>query len=138
FHLESERNAPRTSSVKTEEEVEKKDTPVDSSEKEPVVSESTAVVLTEQVFLSVQLIISSTKLEKDNPRFKGLKGVWEEKAEKFYKYHVGHFRSMEDAVAMQTDARAKGFKDAFVVAFKGDKRIPVAEAREQLKKDTAK
>ncbi|MGQ9620594.1 MAG: SPOR domain-containing protein, partial [Bacteroidales bacterium] len=45
-----------------------------------------------------------------------------------YKYQTGSFTSYEQVSAMQKKLAASGLKDAFVVAYRGDKQIPVSEA----------
>ncbi len=90
------------------------------------------------VYYSVQIISSTTKLESGNAKFKGLTKVKEEKLDKGYKYYSGVYNTMDDAVKGQSQLRDKGFKDAFVVAFRNDVRIPVSEAREALKNSNSK
>lgn len=45
-----------------------------------------------------------------------------------YKYFVGGTSSYHEALSLQTQVR-KSIRDAFLVAFDGDKTIPVGEAR---------
>ena len=45
-----------------------------------------------------------------------------------YKYTIGNKIDIQSASALQSELRKKGFSDAFVVAFKNGKRIPVREA----------
>jgi len=46
-----------------------------------------------------------------------------------YKYTSGDFNTMDEALKYQKELIAKGYKDAFVVAFKGKERITNEEAR---------
>lgn len=46
----------------------------------------------------------------------------------WYKYTIGHEGSLEKAKALQTLAREKGYKDAFVIAYLDGKKVSVAEA----------
>jgi len=51
-----------------------------------------------------------------------------------YKYTSGDFGSMESALQWRKELVAKGYKDAFVVAFKGEVRIPNDEAKRLTEK----
>lgn len=46
-----------------------------------------------------------------------------------YKYTSGDFASLEEALLLRKELIAKGYKDAFVVAFKGKDRITIDEAK---------
>ena len=50
-----------------------------------------------------------------------------------FKYVSGTFRNPDDAVKYQKDVRARGFSDAFVVGFEGERKISFSEAKELLK-----
>jgi N-acetylmuramoyl-L-alanine amidase len=85
---------------------------------------------------AVQVLSSSVKLKAGDKRFKGLVGLQEEKDNSIYKYTTAHSPTFEDAVTIQRTMQDAGFSDAFVVAYKSGKRIPIKEARENM--DTAK
>jgi len=53
----------------------------------------------------------------------------ERKIDGRYKYFVGNVKSYREALSLQTEVRAKGFADAFVVSFAAGEAIPVADAR---------
>jgi len=40
-----------------------------------------------------------------------------------YRYTIGHFKSLDEAIRLQSECRKNGFKEAFVVAFKGNERV---------------
>lgn len=80
------------------------------------------------IIFKVQALSSKNPLGSNSPRFKGLKNVWEYKDGGLYKYTIGDKRDIRSASALQSELRKKGFSDAFVVAFKNGKRIPVREA----------
>jgi hypothetical protein len=82
----------------------------------------------QEIIFKVQTIASSTRLATNSPQFKGLKNVWEYKDSGLYKYTVGNHKDLKSAYALQSELRRKGFVEAFVVAFKNGKRIPVREA----------
>ncbi|HWY98684.1 MAG TPA: hypothetical protein VNY36_06340, partial [Bacteroidia bacterium] len=77
--------------------------------------------------LKVQFILSDHVLAKDDKRFENLSDVDFYVDNKIYKYTAGCFTELKDAVDLQKKLRDKGYKDAFVVAFKGKKRVTVKE-----------
>ena len=86
----------------------------------------------QEIIFKVQIISSSTRLARNSPKFKGLKNVWEYKDNGIYKYTIGNQKDLKSASALQSEFRSKGFTDAFVVAFKNGKRIPVKETLKLL------
>ncbi len=50
-------------------------------------------------------------------------------------YTIGNFQNLNDAIASQGMMRDKGFKDAFVTAYRNNKRITLKEAEDLLKKN---
>lgn len=40
-----------------------------------------------------------------------------------YRYTIGHFKSLDDAIKLQAECRKLGYKEAFVVAFRGNERV---------------
>jgi len=82
----------------------------------------------QEIIFKVQIISSSTRFAKNSPQFKGLKDIWEYKDSGLYKYTVGNQKDLKSASSLQSEFRRKGFSEAFVVAFKNGKRIPVRKA----------
>ena len=80
------------------------------------------------VIFKVQIATSSNKLALKPENFKGTKGVGIYEAGGLFRYTVGHERNMTDANTLQLQLRAKGFKDAFIVAFSDGKRIAISQA----------
>ena len=80
------------------------------------------------VNFKVQIAMSSKLLELKPENFNGVEGVGIYKAGGLYRYVVGKKRNMTEANRLQLQLRAKGFKDAFVVAFSDGERISVSEA----------
>ncbi len=80
----------------------------------------------------IQMLTVPSKLAKKDTRFKGYTlDFYTEKG--FYKYTLGSFPDFDSASAKRTEV-LKDFPDAFVIAFKNGKRIPVNDARKQSKK----
>ncbi|HSV87915.1 MAG TPA: N-acetylmuramoyl-L-alanine amidase [Bacteroidales bacterium] len=81
------------------------------------------------VIFKVQVAVSSEKRPLDAPEFQNLQNVEMYFHEGLYKYTFGRETNFEAAAALQRKARQNGFRDAFVVAFKNNLRIPINEAR---------
>ncbi len=85
------------------------------------------------ILFRVQFLYSDQKFEAGHPIFNGLTNVG------FYtdggkmRYTIGNAVKLEDLAPFKAMAKSKGFKDAFVVAFKDGKRISVSEAQELTK-----
>ena len=86
----------------------------------------------QDIIFKVQIISSDTRLATNSPQFKWLKNVWEYKDSGLYKYTVGNQRDLKSASALQAEVRRMGFSNAFVVAFRNGKRIPLRKAQELL------
>jgi hypothetical protein len=86
----------------------------------------------QEIIFKVQIISSSTRLAKYSSQFKRFESVWEYKDGGLYKYTIGNQKDLKSAYALQSELRKKGFSEAFVVAFKNGKRIPVREAKKLL------
>jgi len=69
----------------------------------------------QDVILRVQIVNSDKNCARCS-QFNGLKEIFEYRSGDFYKYTSGKFTSIADAFFYLKDVRAKGFKDAFVVA----------------------
>ena len=88
----------------------------------------------ERIEFRVQLATSTTKVETVPSNFKNLADINELSAGKYYKYTSGRFSSYQEAATHRKDVQ-KSFPDAFVIAVKGDKIIPLQEAIELTKQD---
>jgi len=84
--------------------------------------------INQEIIFKVQVLSSEKPLVSNSPQFKDLKNVWEYEDGGLYKYTVGNKRDLRSTSVLQLELREKGFSDAFVVAFKNGKRIPVREA----------
>jgi len=89
--------------------------------------EKTATVYKNIIF-KVQLASGSKKIATKSYNFKGLKDVERVKVGKSYKYYLGKTSNYELVKEFHKQAKQKGYKDAFIVAFKKGKKISVKEA----------
>jgi len=87
----------------------------------------------EGIIFMVQLATSSKLLETKPENFNRLSGVNYYEAGGLYRYTYGNENSLDDISKFHKEAIEKGFKDAFVIAFKDGKRISVNDALKYLK-----
>lgn len=80
------------------------------------------------VVFKVQIATSSVKQELVPANFNGVEDVDLYEAGGLYRYTVGGKKNMTEANELQLQLKAKGFTDAFIVAFSDGKRIPISEA----------
>lgn len=80
------------------------------------------------IVFKVQIASGSKKLATKSYNFKGLKGVECVKVSNAYKYYLGNTSDFETISDLHVQAMKKGYKDAFIVAFKDGKKVSVAEA----------
>lgn len=81
------------------------------------------------IVYKVQLASSPTPLDTQTGKLKGIANLTTEQHDKRYKYVVGAVSTFAQAVQLQNQWRAKGFKDAFIVSYKGAQRIALDEAK---------
>ena len=79
------------------------------------------------VVFKVQIAAGSRKLETKSYNFKGLKNVYRLKVGNSYKYYLGNSSSYSEIKKFRKIAKSKGFKTAFIVAFKNGKKISLEE-----------
>lgn len=79
------------------------------------------------VVFKVQIAASSKKLELLPKNFKGLKKISVVKTNTLYKYSYGETLSYETAQKLESEAKNKGYKEAFIIAFKNGKSVDVKE-----------
>lgn len=94
-----------------------------------VIPESTPAASNSDVLFKVQISASGNKLELAPKNFKGLSGVSiATEGGSLYKYFYGETSEYEVAKQKLSEARAKGFSSAYIVAFRNGKRIKLDEA----------
>jgi N-acetylmuramoyl-L-alanine amidase len=114
------------------EEVERSDNKAEiyKPQEPPVITQKPAPV----IYYRVQVASFPTSIPSNYNKLKGLKDVREYYHDGKYKYTEGNYKSLDEAITRQNQLKKdKKYKDAFVVAFDGDKRISIQEAEELLK-----
>ena len=81
-----------------------------------------------KITFKVQIAASQNYLSTKSYNFKGLKFISREKNGKVYRYYYGKTTKYKDALSLKKKAKRKGFKNAFVVAFKSGKKISIKDA----------
>ena len=89
-------------------------------------SENQAMV--DGVIFKVQLSASVKKVELDSKNFKGLKNISISQTKNLYKYMYGETSNYEEAKKLLQEAKSKGYKNAYLIAFKDGKSISVQDA----------
>jgi N-acetylmuramoyl-L-alanine amidase len=84
--------------------------------------------INEEIVFKVQLASGSKKIETKSYNFKGLKSVERAKVGKYYKYYLGNTSDYSLIKKQHITAKEKGYRTAFIVAFKKGKKISVKEA----------
>lgn len=84
------------------------------------------------ISFKVQLASSSAPIDIKTGKWTAVKGLQQEKIDNLYKYVVGNFNQLNEAINLQQYWRQHGFPDAFVVSYQGNSRIPLATAKKIL------
>ena len=81
------------------------------------------------IIFKIQIGAFKTKIRQD--AFNGLNPVTGEKLQgsAFTKYLVGLFKTLEGSRVALSEVKTMGYKDAFIVAYKDGKRVPIYKAR---------
>jgi len=109
-----------------EKKVVKKETP------KPPAKEKTKTG--DAVTFKLQILVSKEKIPSTDKRFKNSKNVDFYKDGDLYKYVIGNEESFDEIKKLSQQVKQSTFPDAFIVAFKNNKRISIQEARELLEK----
>lgn len=88
----------------------------------------------EKVVFKVQIQTSTKKIECIPSNFKGLSGVEYYVSNGVYKFTYGKSNNFDEAKKWETEAREKGFKEAFVIAFLKGERIDIQTAKQMANK----
>ena len=84
-----------------------------------------------KICLKVQLKSSTERIPTNSKIFKGIENVEEIKIDGVYKYTVGCEQDMQKILQIQTEVRKK-IPDAFVIAVKGNQRLDINVAKNEL------
>jgi N-acetylmuramoyl-L-alanine amidase len=106
----------------------KNDVPVQSSDS--ITKENPQ---TSEVTFMVQVTTSASRTEIKPENFKGLKEITEINAQDRFKYAAGNFTDYSAAVSYRKKIETY-YPDAFVIAVKDNKILPLQQALEQIKK----
>lgn len=89
----------------------------------------------EKPVFKIQILTSDKKLSQSSKYFKGLKpiGYYQEKG--LYKYTYGESTNYNQILQLLRNKVKTKFKDAFIIAFKNDKKIDVNKAIKEFKKN---
>jgi N-acetylmuramoyl-L-alanine amidase len=79
------------------------------------------------IIFKVQIASGANKLQTKSYNFKGLKGVERVKVGRYYKYYLGETSDYSEIQEYHHKAKEKGYKDAFIVAFKDGKKLEVED-----------
>ncbi len=85
------------------------------------------------LYFKVQIAASKKKLDLKPYNFKSLRALSRLKSGKLYKYYFSKSLTYENAKKKLKEAKKKGYKKAFIVAFDGDVVIRISEALDRLK-----
>ena len=113
----------------TQPEVQTTKVPV-QTEETPAKTEQHVKTTNHKPIYKIQIGLGDTKLELVPQNFKGLSDVEFYQDGKLYKYTWGNFNSVQEATKALPGIKAKGFKDAFVIAFYKGERISLTKAAE--------
>ncbi len=119
-------------SVKTQKTVKKvvHHTPV-TAKKNKIGNSKPAAVKTktsyDNVIFKVQLLATKKKIPLLPQNFKGMKQLSMKKEGELYKYFAGATSDFEKILEVKGEARYKSFNQAFIVAYKNGKRVPLSE-----------
>lgn len=98
-----------------------------------VSSQSEPLRLNPDLIFKVQIAASKNRIATKGFNFKGLSPISREKSAKLYRYFYESSSSYKEAQQHLKTAKSKGYTNAFVVAYNGNKKISVSEALELIK-----
>ena len=105
----------------------KADKPAEAKADKPAEAAKPAEAKADKPVYKVQIFSTLKPVPAGDPTFRGLKNCQCTKDGKFYKYTYGEDADYQTILDIQQELKTK-FKDCFIVAFLGNKQIPVKEA----------
>jgi len=91
-------------------------------------SDQTIIPKNSSVVFKVQIAAGSRKLATKAYNFNGLNPISRTNSNGIYRYFYGHSSSYDTIVQMKNEAHSKGYKTAYLVAYKNGKRIAIKNA----------
>lgn len=85
-----------------------------------------------KITFKVQLMASGKDLAADDPYFKGLNLISQEPYKNLFRYMYGETRSHREAEMMKSKAASRGFRTAYLVAYREGVRISMSEALKEV------
>ena len=80
------------------------------------------------IIFRVQIAASKNYLSTKSYNFKGLKDISRQKNGNLFRYYYGKTSKYKNALSLMRRAKKKGYKKAFIVAFKSGKKIKLKDA----------
>jgi N-acetylmuramoyl-L-alanine amidase len=80
------------------------------------------------IVFKVQIAASSKRIATKSYNFNGLKNTSRTKSKSIYRYFYGNTTSYDVAVKLKNEALEKGYKTAFIVAYKNGEKTPISKA----------
>ena len=124
----AEAKAAKPAEAKADKPAEAKaDKPAEAKADKPEEAAKPAEAKADKPVYKVQIFSTLKPVPAGDPTFRGLKNCQCTKDGKFYKYTYGEDADYQTILDIQQELKTK-FKDCFIVAFLGNKQIPVKEA----------
>jgi N-acetylmuramoyl-L-alanine amidase len=91
-------------------------------------SENSPKNLDPSIIFKVQIAAGSKKLATKSYNFNGLKNISRTKSKSMYRYFYGNTSSFDVVVELKNEAIERGYKNAFIVAYKNGEKIAIKTA----------
>jgi N-acetylmuramoyl-L-alanine amidase len=98
---------------------------VEEPKQQPKEQSKEVVSVKKNIQFKVQIAAGKRKLATKSYNFKGLKNVERVKVGNIYRYYVGNSSDFTEINRVKKQANSKGYKTAFIVAFKNGKKISI-------------
>jgi len=98
---------------------------VEQPKQQPKEQSKEVVSVKKNIQFKVQIAAGKRKLATKSYNFKGLKNVERVKVGNIYRYYVGNSSDFTEINRVKKQANSKGYKTAFIVAFKNGKKISI-------------
>jgi N-acetylmuramoyl-L-alanine amidase len=88
----------------------------------------TKIINKDEVFFKIQISSSKRKIAAKSYNFKGLRNIERVKVQSYYKYYYGKTSYYKNIQSLLKRVKKKGYRSAFIAAFKNGEKISVREA----------